>query len=394
MTALRGIKVLDLCHLAPGMFSTMILADFGADVLRVERPPVKLPENAGNSFLSEFSKAQEVMNGAYNRNKKSIVLDLGSQKSLEIFNRLVKSTDVIIEGFRPGVVGKLNIDYPAVCKVNPRVIYCSLSGYGQDGPYSQLPGHDINYISTGGALDMIGSPDGPPVVPMNFVGDWAGGSLHAVIGILLGLAARSQTGKGQFVDISYTDGVASLVSLFAYNYFNYGVEYRRGNLGYDPYYTTYETKDHKYIAVGCIEPWFWANLCKFAGREDFIESQIDKSEKRSQILDFFKNFFRQKDRDEWFELMKDKNIPVGKVYSLGEAFSDPQMKHRHMLEEIVLPDGRKEKTVGVAIKLSDTPGAIRSPAPQPGEHTQEVLLDLGYSPKEIENFLEQGIIGK
>ncbi len=393
MTALKGIKVLDLCHLAPGMFSTMMLADFGADVLRIARPAPNIALNsADQSYLSEFNRAQEVVNRAFNRNKRSMILDLSSPKSLEIFHRLAKSADVIVEGFRPGVARKLKIDYPAVNKINPEVIYCSLSGYGQDGPYSQLPGHDINYISTGGALDMIGEPGGPPVVPMNFVGDWAGGSLHAVIGILLALVARYETGKGQFVDISYTDGVASLVALFAFNHLNYGTEYPRGSLGRDPYYTVYKTKDNKYLAIGCVEPWFWVNLCKFAGREDFISFQLDKSAKRNEILDFFKSFFQQKERDEWFELMKDKNIPVGKVYGLGEAFSDPQMKHRHMLEETDLPDGRKEKSIGVAIKLSDTPGGIRFPAPSPGKHTQEVLLDLGYTSTEIDEFLQWGIV--
>ncbi len=394
MSALKGIKVLDFCHMAPGMFSTMMLADFGAEVLRIERP-VKdvVSQYAGHPSLREFSKAQEGINHAFNRNKQSIALDLSAKKSLEIVYKLAESADVIVEGFRPGVAAKLRIDYATMSKINPGIVYCSLSGYGQDGPYSQLPGHDINFISTGGALDMIGEPDGAPVIPMNFIGDWAGGSLHAVIGILLGLVARHKTKKGQYVDISYTDGVASLVALFAFNHLNYGTKYPRGSLGRDPYYTVYKTKDDKYLAIGCVEPWFWANLCIFAGRNDFIEYQLDQAEKRTEILNFFRDFFQQKGRDEWFDLMKDKNIPVGKVYSLGEAFSDPQMKHRHMLEEIDLPDGSKEKTVGVAIKLSDTPGEIKYPAPELGKHTKQILHGLGYTETEIEGFEKQGIIG-
>ncbi|MCX6006886.1 MAG: CaiB/BaiF CoA-transferase family protein [Chloroflexi bacterium] len=394
MSALKDIKVLDFCHMAPGMFCTMMLADFGADVLRIERP-VKdvLSLYAGHPALEELKKVQEGIHRAFNRNKRSIALDLSATKSLEIVHKLAKSADVIVEGFRPGVAAKLGIDYATMSKINPGIVYCSLSGYGQTGPYSQLPGHDINYIGVGGALDMIGEPGGAPVIPMNFIGDWAGGSLHGVIGILLALNARHETKKGQYVDISYTDGVASLVTLFAFNSLNFGTEYKRGSLGNDPNYTTYKTRDNKYLAIGCVEPWFWINLCKFAGREDFIGFQFDQSEKRDQVFDFFRNFFLQKDRDEWFELMKDKNIPVGKVYSVAEAFSDPQMKHRHMLEEIDLPDGSKEKAVGVAIKLSDTPGGIKSPAPVLGKHTKQVLKDLGYSSKQIEDLLQQGIIG-
>ena len=396
MFALDGIKVLDLCHLAPGMYCTMFLSDFGAEVLRVERP--KQSDNSkklGDSVWS-LERAMSLADRAFNRNKKSIALDLKSAESRQIFYDLAKASDIVVEGFRPGVTKRLGIDYETINKINPGIIYCSISGYGQSGPYAELPGHDINYIGVGGALDMIGRAGEPPVIPMNFIGDWAGGSLHAVIGILIALAAKYQTGQGQFIDIAYTDGVLSLISMFAFDHLNYGVSYLRGDTPFSggmPGYNVYETKDGKYIVVGCFEPWFWENLCRVVGREDFIPYQFAAEKKREEIFTYLRQFFLAKSRDEWFDLMKDKNIPVGKVYSLAEVFSDPQTHHRHMLEEIDLPNGGKEKAVGIAIKLSATPGEIRGPAPAHGEHTKKILQRLGYVEKTIEALHRQGCIG-
>ncbi len=394
--ALKGIKVLDLCHLAPGMYCTMILSDFGAEVLRVERPEEVRDPKKANDFVWSFERMLDVANRAFNRNKKSIALNLKSEEARQIFYKLAESVDIVVEGFRPGVTKRLGIDYETIKKINPKVVYCSLSGYGQSGPYVELPGHDINYIAMAGALDMIGEhPDRPPVIPMNFIADWAGASLHATIGILIALLARNETGQGQYIDMAYADGVASLITLFAFDNLNYGVNYPRGgtpfNGGY-PGYSVYQTKEGKYIALGCTEPWFWENLCHFVGREDFLPYQFAEGEKRQEIFAYMRQFFLTKTRDEWFDLIKDKNIPVGKVYSLDEVFSDPQLQHRQMLHEMHLPNGRTEKTVGIGIKLLGTPGEIRSPAPIPGQHTKEVLLSLGYTEKTVEELAHQGSI--
>ena len=393
--ALHGIKVLDLCHLAPGMYCTMILSDFGAEVLRIDRPSQSKSSQRTEHSVWSFERALEVGNRAFNRNKKSIVLNFKSEEARQIFYRLAKSADVIVEGFRPGVTKRLGIDYETIKEINPKIIYCSLSGYGQSGPYVELPGHDVTYIAMGGALDMIGEPDRPPIIPMNFIADWAGGALHATIGILTALVARNDTGKGQYVDIAYTDGVASLITLFAFDHLNYGVDYARGSTPFNggfPGYSVYQTKEGKYIAIGCFEPWFWENLCRLIGREEFIPYQFADGEKRQEMFAYMRQFFLTKSRDEWFDLIKDKNIPVGKVYSLSEVFSDPQLQHRKMLQEIDLPDGRKEKTVGVGIKLSGTPGEIRCPAPVPGEHTREILLGLGYTAEMVKELDRQGSI--
>lgn len=393
--ALQKIKVLDLCHLAPGMYCTMILSDFGAEVLRIDRPSQPVDFQKSENAEWSFERMGEVSNRAFNRNKKSIALNLKSEEARQIFYKLAQTADVVIEGFRPGVTKRLGIDYETLSKMNHGIVYCSISGYGQSGPYVELPGHDLNYIAVGGALDMVGESDRPPAIPMNFIADWAGGSLNAVIGILTALMARNETGKGQYVDISYTDGVASLITLFAFDNLNYGTNYPRSGTPFNggtAGYNVYQTLDGKYISIGCTEPWFWENLCRFVGREDFIPFEFAGGEKRQEMFDYLRSFFRTKNRDEWFELIKDKNIPVGKVYSLSEVFSDPQLRHRQMLQEIDLPGGGKEKTVGVGIKLSGTPGRIKSPAPAAGEHTKEVLLGLGYTEEMVKELSDNGSV--
>ena len=258
-----------------------------------------------------------------------------------------------------------------------------------------LPGHDVNYISMGGALNLIGPAQGPPVIPLNLVGDYAGGTLHAVIGILLALIAREKTGKGQQVDISMTDGVISLLAAVASDYFFSGSVPKRGTGllgGGAPCYNVYQTKDGGYISLGCLEPWFWENLCRALGREDFIPHQWD-DDRQWEMLSYFREVFLTKPRDEWFEELKGKDIPVAKVYTINEVFADPQVRHRQMVVEVDRPPAGKIRQVGIAIKLSNTPGKIRSLSPFFGEHTDEVLRGLGYSAQEINELRRAGIIG-
>lgn len=393
--ALDGIKVLDLTRVAPGSLCTMMLGDMGAEVIKVEQLPEPGARRAG-SGISPIDE-EGIERAAYyalNRNKKSVGINLKSDGGRDIFYRLAQEADVIVEGFRPGVMKRLGVDYHSVSRTNPRIIYCSITGYGQDGPYQMLPGHDVNYISMGGALNLIGPAEGPPVIPLNLVGDYAGGTLHAVIGILLAIIARERTGKGQYVDISMTDGVTSLLAAVASDYFYSGsVPKRERNLlgGGAPCYNVYETKDGHYISLGCLEPWFWESLCRALGREDFVPHQWD-DDQQGEMLCYFSEVFLTKTRDEWFEELRGKDVPVAKVYALNEVFSDPQLLHRQMLVEADHPSKGKIRQVGIAIKLSDTPGEIRSLSPFFGEHTDEVLQDLGYSVKEIEKLRQAGKI--
>jgi len=402
MLALEGVKILDLSRLIPGTFCTMLLGDLGAEVLKVEAPGVT--EYMGSSTpLGGEEKRKEAAYYAPNRNKKSIVVNLKSEEGQQIFYRLSQKADVIVEGFRPGVAKRLKIDYETINKLNPQIIYCSLSGYGQDGPYHTFSGHDINYIAMAGVLDLIGSSEGPPVIPLNLIADFAGAALYGALGISVALVARNKTGKGQYVDAAFLDGIVSLMTWFTYGYFFDGSMLKRGKSwlhGAYPYYDVYETKDSKYITIGCLEPHFWENLCRFLRKEEYVPYRFalehtfntPEDDKWDEIRSFLKQTFLTKTRDEWFELLNRHDVPAGKVYTTDEVFSDPQVLHRQMVIEVEHPTLGKIKQVGIAPKLSNTPGKVRSLSPLSGEHTNEILQELGYELKEIENLRRQGVV--
>lgn len=401
--ALAGIKILDLSRLEPSAVCTMILGDLGADIIMIEAPPAVGKRQAGlATSLAGGAERRYRRYRTHNRNKRSIGLNLKSEKARRIFYQLAKAADVIVEGFRPGVVKRLGIDYQTISSINPRIIYCSITGYGQDGPYRDLPGHDINYISVGGALGLIGDKDGQPVIPLNLA-DFGGGAMHAAVGILAALIARGKTGKGQYLDISFTDSVISLLTTRAADYFEHETVARQGETalggGY-PYYNIYKTKDGKFITIGCLEPWLWENLCREIGKEDFIpfHFKLDHLHHRpegkewEEISSYLKQLFLTKTRDEWFDLLSQKDIPITKVHSLDEVFVDHQVLHRNMVSEIDDPIEGKIKQTGIAIKLSATPGKIRRLAPTLGEHTTEILTEIGYSQQGIAQLHQKGVI--
>jgi len=390
--ALEGIRVIDLTRLAPGPYCTMFLGDLGADVIRIE-------PGGGRAALMVLPQTgeEEERRRAHNpegRNKRSIVMNLKITEAREVFYKLAEKADVIIEEFRPGVVKRLGVDYETIREINPRIIYCSLTGYGQDGPYEQFAGHDINYISIGGTQGIVGERGSRPVVITNVIADYAAGGMHAAIGILAALMARERTGKGQHVDISMTDGVVSLMHAEAANYFATGRVPTTGNIlmfSGCPCYGIYETKDGKYISLGALEPWFYENLCKALGRDDFVAHQWSE-EKWEEIDSCFSEIFLTKTRDEWVELLRQTDTCVAPIYSLDEVFSDPQVVQRKMVVEIDHPTLGKVKQVGISVKLSETPGSIRSLAPRAGEQTDEILLDLGYTKEGIEELRKSGAI--
>jgi len=377
----------------------MLLGDLGADVIKIGAPP-----SAGARQATRGTEKREVAYQAINRNKKSILLNLKSDEGRHIFHKLAEKTDVIVEGFRPGVAARLGIDYQTINKINPKVIYCAVTGYGQEGPYRDLPGHDINYISFGGVLNLIGEAGRKPAIPLNLIADYGGGGMSAAVGILSAFIARGKTGRGQYLDISLTDTVISLLTQVVLDpYFLTGIAPKRGEHqlnGAYPYYSIYETKDGKFITLGCLEPWLWESLCREIGKEEFIPFNMTRAglsspaeeERWKEISDYLQQFFLTKTRDEWFELMSPKNIPIGKVYSLDEVFADSQVLRRKMVIEADHPTEGKVKQVGIAIKLSDTPGAVRNLAPMPGEHTGEILAGLGYSQQKISQLCQEGAI--
>ncbi|HXK32700.1 MAG TPA: CaiB/BaiF CoA-transferase family protein [Dehalococcoidia bacterium] len=393
MLPLEGIKVLDLSRLAPGPFCSMLLGDMGADVLLVEAPP----EGKMGAMAVLGRGADPDRAAAYNilgRNKRSIVLNLREQEARDIFYRLAADADVVLEGFRPGVVKRLGVDYETLSQRNPRIVYCSLSGFGQTGPYSQDVGHDINYIAIGGALGMIGWPDTPPAIPMNIIADFAGGGLHAAYGILVALLARERTGRGQYVDIAMSDGVLYLLASIAGSVLAGGESPARGATllnGSVPHYNVYQCSDGGWISIGSLEPHFFANLCKALECEQFIPHQYD-SARRPEIAAYFTQKFASKTRDEWFEILRQSDICVGPVYSLKEALDDPHNRARDMVVAVDHPTLGKVAHLGVGTKLSGTPGSVRTTAPLPGQHTDDVLRSIGIDDAAIAALKDRKIV--
>ncbi len=389
LQALYGIKVLDLTRLLPGPYCTMILADFGANVIKVEQPLT-------GDYAREYEPLFQGMGYRHiilNRNKKSLTLDLKKTVGKEIFGKLVKNADIIIESFRPGVAEKLEIDYKTMKKINPKIIYCSLSGYGQTGPLKMEAGHDLNYVSLAGILSLTGEKNGKPYIPGVQLADLSSGLL-ALNGILMALLAREMKGIGQYIDISMHDSALSFLPSDASHYFGAEQVTRRGEsrlTGALPNYAIYQTKDDNYMAVGSLESKFWKNLCCAIGRKDLIEA-IEHPENRQSIFAELETIFKGKSMKEWEVILKGKDTCVTPVYDLDEVFNQPQVKAREMVVELDDPKLGKHRQLGIPIKLSETPGTIRFSAPKLGEHNKEILLETGYTDEEIHRFKTDKII--
>ncbi len=387
--ALRGTKVLDMTWVGPGPFCTTLLGDLGAEVIKIHEAH---PEQRGGLILQVFPNSSDFPGF---RNCKILGLNLKTKEGRNIFYDLSKTADVVIEGSRPGVTKRLGTDYATIKKINPAIVYASLTGYGQDGPYRGLVGHDINYIAVGGLLGITGIPGGQPVIPGIPVADFAGGGLSAAVAILAALMARERTGKGQFVDVSITDTMVGLMSIWINPYLTWGIACQRGETwlsGLWPWYNVYETKDRKYISLGALEAGFYANLCQLLGREDFIEHQYAEGEKREEIFRFFRRTFLTKTRDEWVRILRQKDTCVAPVYSIEELVSDPQLLHRKIIQEMSHPTMGRVKQVGSILKLSNSPFKARNWSTRFGQHTAEILRTLGYDTADIKALRQKGVI--
>jgi crotonobetainyl-CoA:carnitine CoA-transferase CaiB-like acyl-CoA transferase len=386
MGVLDGITVLELARVAPAELPGMMFADMGADVLKIETPEEETPT----------PDAMRRAAFAYvNRNKRSLALNLKAPEGQALFKRLAATADVIVEGFRPGVMKRLGADYETVRALNPRIVYCSLSGFGQDGPYRDYPAHDMNYLSLAGVLTLIGEPGRKPVIPLNLVADYAGASLHGALGIMFALFARERTGKGQHVDVSYLDTTVALLAATPNMrfFFSDGMAPKRGEGflgGSYPYYAIYETRDRKLLTIGCTEPWLWENFCKAINRPDFAEfarkpDQFVRAANAEEVRarEEIEAIIRTRTRDEWWDDLVKADVCVGKVYEPEEMVKDPQVQARDMVVEVRHPAHGTITEFGVPIKLSETPGTVRLAAPASGEHTDEVLRGLGLSAAEI-----------
>lgn len=384
--ALEGIRVLDLTRLAPGPYCSMLLGDMGADVIVVESI------GASKARTPELERSHAYF--ALGRNKRSICLDLKAERGRSVFGALVATADVVLEGFRPFVVDRLGIGHAALEEEHPRLVYCSLSGYGQTGPYAELSGHDLNYISIGGALGMIGRPDARPSIPMNFLADYAGGGLLAAFGIVTALFQRERSGRGQYVDVSMSDGTLSLLTKLAGQWFESGVVPAPGAHrinGGAPYYDVYECKDGRFVSVGALEPKFFQNLCRALGLAELSERQEDP-QSWPDIAARLSARFLERPRDEWWAELESADACVTPVYALDEALDDPHHRARGMITCVEHPRYGAIPTVGVVPKLSKTPGSLRRPPPFPGEHTRQLLAELGHSDDEISELSRSGVV--
>lgn len=396
--------VIDLTRMLPGPYCTMHLADLGAEVIRVEDP--KFPYANPPPFFHKRRTRVSAFNSIIMRNKKSMTLNLKKQKALEIFYELVAKADVVIESFRPQVVKKLKVDYDSLSRINKSIIYCSLTGYGQNGPYEQIAGHDMNYVGICGMLNLNRPriplseknkkfPD--PIVPCVQSAD-LGGGLISTIGILGAIIERNKNPEklGQYIDVSMTDTVFSLMPMAAAYHFselyNQRIDTTNPLHGEVPFYSMYRTKDNKHVSVGAIEMKFWHALCKGLGREDLMLKQGVQGEEKEFVFKELQKEFLKKTRDEWFKLFKNLDACVMPIKSFAEACKDPQIIARKMVVNTNHPKLGELKNIVSPIKMSRTPLNIRTIAPKVGQHTKEILKSLNYNEEEISKLKKEGII--
>ena len=397
---LDGVRVLDLSRLAPGPYCSMLLADMGAEVILIEEAGRPRGRRSADAQVAPDPNEERRRYSSYalGRGKRSIGLNLKSDEAREIFYRLAESADVVLEGYRPGVVKRLGVDWETIRAINPRIVYCSLSGFGQTGPYAAHVGHDINYIATGGALGMIGDREagGRPSIPVNIIADFAGGGLMAAFAIVCALQARERSGEGQNIDLGMSDGVLSLITSALAGHEGAGADMRPAAHmlnGGVPHYQVYETSDGRWFSVGSMEPYFYANLCRALECEEFIADQgTNDPARRGEIADRFAAAFKTRSADEWHELLNDVDICAKPVLSLDEALEDEHNLARGMVVEVPTPDGGTMRQAGVAPKLSATPGRVRGGAPTRGQDSEELLASLGFTAEAVAELREREVV--
>lgn len=373
MQALTGIRVLDMSRLLPGPYCTMLLADFGAEVIKIEEPGKGDYSRSFPPFLKDFGYWHLQLN----RNKQSVVLDLKSEEGKNIFLELVKTADVVVESYRPGVLKKLGVDYEAAAKVNPKIIYCSLSGYGSKGPLAHKADHDLGYLSLAGVTAMSGEADGAPAIPGVLMADM-NAALSAGMSIMIALRHAALTGQGQEIDISLFNVAMNLMPGAASLFFGSGFVAERGNnwlTGAYANYNIYATADGRYVSVGCLEKKFWRNLCMGLGKEELID-MVDNESNHPYLKEQLAAAFKQKTMREWEEFFADKDACVTPVLNFKEAVESEQVQANEMVLNVQDDELGEYQQLGFAMKLSKTPAQLNKRAPRLGEDTEKILAQL------------------
>ncbi len=389
------MRVLDLSRVLAGPFCSMILADLGAEVIKVEMPGTGDDTRAYPPLVN----GESVYFMSINRSKKSVTLDLKNPEGQEALHRLAAKSDIILENFRPGVTARLAADYETLRKLNPRLIYCSISSFGQTGPYAEKPGYDLVIQGMGGLMGITGEPNGPPMKVGIAITDMGAG-MWAAIAILAALGARERDGKGQYLDISMMDGSVAWMTYLAATYLSTGkVPPRLGNAHQSIVpYQSFEAGDGKSILIAGGNDRLFQSLCDALGLPELLKDPRykgngDRVKNRDTLLPQITARFKTKPRDEWIKLLEAKDFPVAPVYSMDEIFSDPQVKHRELVREIDHPTAGKVRLVGPPLRLTETPCGEGSPPPILGEHTEEVLTQLaGYSKAEVDSLRRKGAV--
>lgn len=386
MGALTGLKILDFTTLLPGPYATLIFADLGADIIKISSPDKKDIVADYPPYINEEGlSANQAWLG---RNKKNIFLNLKNKKSIEAVKKLILEYDIIIEQFRPGVMERLGLGYEELKKINPKIIYCSLTGYGQTGPMKNSAGHDINYLARSGNMNYSGRKSTGPVLTNMQVADIGAGALYSVIGILSAVYYREKTGKGQYIDTAMFDGLIPFHAMDGAGFLVNGIEPIREEtrLNGGSAYDFYETKDNRYLSVGSLEPKFWKNFCECIGCPELIEKTVmpkDISEMKEKI----REKILEKNLDEWLTIFKGKDVCIEPVLNMKEALiEDEQIKARNMVVDVKIAGNEDKyiKQLGNPLKLSECPIEYEKTGYPLGYHTQETLSKFGYSSDEIE----------
>ncbi len=387
---LEGFRVLDLSAAFPGALCSLILADLGAEVLKIENPA------GGDASRNRppIVKKMGVFFHAINRNKKSVTLDVRNARGREIMLRLVERADVLVENTRPGNLGKIGLGYADLVKINPRIVYCSISGFGQDGPYRDFPIHDINILALSGIMDLIGEKGRAPAVPDTQFGG-AAGAMNAALGILSALLRREKTGKGQYIDVSILDSMIPYMTLSMCQYMHDGKLPRRGETllgGGCACWNVYRTKDDRYISLGCWERKYWENFCRAVNRDDLAGEQFSPPPRQDEIIGEVRAIFLEKTKSEWIKSLDPNLVCYAPVNSMEEAFEDPQIRHRGLWFKESHPEEGQVPQPGFSLKFSEDQPGWRTPAPGIGEHTHSILAELGIGEGELQELKAAGII--